>query len=200
MIELTLLRHAATEWNADKRLQGRTDIPLSAAGRADLKGLRIAPAWRNYHWYSSPLLRCCQTAELLGIDNPDLSDAWIEMSWGDWEGQRIDDLRQQQPELMQQLESQGLDLTPPNGESPRQVRLRVLQWLAQQDTSADRRIGVVCHKGVIRALLSEALDWDMKTQCPVKIDWKAALHFNWDQNTGLQLTGYNTPLQGQLSV
>ncbi|HAM46589.1 MAG TPA: histidine phosphatase family protein, partial [Alphaproteobacteria bacterium] len=38
MTLLAFIRHGRTGWNAEKRIQGRTDIPLSDAGRAELRG------------------------------------------------------------------------------------------------------------------------------------------------------------------
>ena len=40
MTTLLLVRHAATPWTRERRLQGRTDIDLSDAGRADAAALR----------------------------------------------------------------------------------------------------------------------------------------------------------------
>jgi len=39
---LALLRHAETAWNAERRIQGQTDVPLSDIGRARLRGSSIA--------------------------------------------------------------------------------------------------------------------------------------------------------------
>lgn len=195
MIELLLLRHAATSWNADKRLQGRRDIPLSQAGRDSLQGLTVPAQLQPRRWYSSPLQRCRQTAAALGIDKIKPCQDWIEMDWGEWEGQRISDLRQQHPEQLAQQERRGLDMTPTGGESPRQVRQRILQWLSAQDDAAEQKLGVVCHKGVIRALLSQALDWDMTAKCPVKVDWRKGLLFEYRAADGLSLKAYNLSLQ-----
>lgn len=194
MIELLLIRHAATQWNADKMLQGRRDIPLSPVGRDSLKQRAVPLELLQRDWFCSPLLRTQQTAELLGIPTPQLSNSWIEMDWGDWEGQRITELRQQQPALMQTQEQRGLDMTPPDGESPRQVRERLQSWLAAQDQPDSlRRIGVVTHKGVIRALLSDALNWDMLAKCPIKQDWQCALMLHYQQGN-LSLQQHNISL------
>ncbi|MEM1346062.1 MAG: histidine phosphatase family protein, partial [Pseudomonadota bacterium] len=42
---LALLRHFPTDWNAEARLQGRTDRPLSAEGRALLQTLALPEPW-----------------------------------------------------------------------------------------------------------------------------------------------------------
>ncbi len=195
MIELLLLRHAATSWNADKRLQGRRDIALSQAGRDSLLGRSIPTTLLPRRWYCSPLQRCRQTATLLGIEPIEACSAWIEMDWGQWEGQRISQLRLDNPELLARQEARGLDMTPTDGESPRQVRQRLMQWLSEQDNGTEQKFGIVCHKGVIRALLSQALDWDMTDKCPVKIDWQQALLFEWTPTENLKLKRYNLPLQ-----
>ena len=36
-----LIRHGATDWNAERRLQGRADLPLSAPGREAVRGWRV---------------------------------------------------------------------------------------------------------------------------------------------------------------
>jgi probable phosphoglycerate mutase len=41
MTRLAVLRHGPTAWNAEGRIQGRADIPLSAAGAAALRGLTL---------------------------------------------------------------------------------------------------------------------------------------------------------------
>lgn len=61
-----LLRHGKTLANEQGRFVGRTDVPLSEDGIAQLRDLS-----RNYEYpgvqkvYSSPLMRCVQTAEIL---------------------------------------------------------------------------------------------------------------------------------------
>jgi len=61
-----LVRHGQTDWNAERRLQGSTDIPLNDVGRGqarDAVGI-LAP----YEWdaiVSSPLSRAAETADLI---------------------------------------------------------------------------------------------------------------------------------------
>ncbi|SEG81149.1 histidine phosphatase family protein [Marinobacterium lutimaris] len=190
--EILVVRHGKTTWNLEKRLQGRRDIPLSDEGFAQLAGKRPPQAFASIPWYVSPLLRAQQTAKALGINDFITTEALIEMNWGDWEGERLPELRRRLGPAMQQEEDKGLDLSPPNGESPRQVRTRILTWL-QTAGFATEKIGLVTHKGVIRALLSEALDWQMLEACPVKIRWDQALLFRCSAE-GIELLDYNIPL------
>ena len=41
MVEIALIRHGPTEWNEQRRLQGQSDIPLSAKGRERVKNWKI---------------------------------------------------------------------------------------------------------------------------------------------------------------
>ncbi len=182
------IRHGQTQWNIDGKLQGRRDIPLCEEGIRSLE-LKLIPArFYTIDWYCSPLLRATATADILGLQHT-LEPSLIEMHWGDWEGQRIRDLRQNEPDLMAREEKRGLDMQPPSGETPRQVRTRVVNWL--KALSADTDIGIITHKGVIRALLSAAIDWDMTDSCPLKPDWRKTLCFEWNRNYGCFETAYN---------
>ena len=62
MTRLALIRHGATAWNAEGRLQGRADIPLSPQGRAELAGLAPHPALEGAVWLASPM-----TGEVLRV-------------------------------------------------------------------------------------------------------------------------------------
>jgi len=61
---ICLVRHGETEWNAEGRVQGQTDIPLSAVGLAQAKAAADALARHDFSAiYSSDLMRVTQTAE-----------------------------------------------------------------------------------------------------------------------------------------
>jgi probable phosphoglycerate mutase len=86
-MKLALLRHGVTDWNLEKRVQGRIDKPLSELGRQQLQRLSVPPEICAYRWFCSPLRRAMQTAELLNLNTVEIEAALIEMSWGDWEGE-----------------------------------------------------------------------------------------------------------------
>ena len=157
MIPLVVLRHGPTAWNAEKRIQGRSDIPLSEAGLAVVGGWRLQPEFLSYDCVSSPLVRAVETARILGLDPVRTEPLLIEMNWGQWEGRILPDLRAELGAEMAINEKRGLDFRPPDGESPRDIQIRLAGWLGalREPTIA------VCHKGVIRALYALASGWDM---------------------------------------
>jgi len=178
MINVYFIRHGQTQWNSEKKLQGRTDIPLNAQGRAQISAYQLNQQLEAASWYCSPLQRAQQTAAILGI-NATTENAIIEMNWGMWEGQKLKDIQAADPDEFSRLEALGIDLMPPDAESPRIVGARVSDWvslLAQQDAS----IGCVSHKGVIRAVYALAANWDMKHKAEHKMDFHCAQHFCFD--------------------
>ncbi|MEM1201581.1 MAG: histidine phosphatase family protein [Pseudomonadota bacterium] len=189
MIRLALLRHGPTDWNKEHRLQGRSDIPLSDEGREEVTGRRLPEELYAFRWYCSPLVRARETAAVMGIHGEMALDM-VEMSWGEWEGERLADLRSKHAEVMAAQEARGLDLMPPGGESPRQVQERVLPWLQRltEDT------GVVTHKGVIRALYALATGWDMTGKPEHKLNWRAVHLFTFEDGT-LQIDKLNLDLE-----
>jgi probable phosphoglycerate mutase len=159
MTLLLLLRHGPTPWNETSRVQGRSDVPLSEAGRAEVRSWRVPAEFAGFDWIASPLLRAVETAALLSAAEPPRDPRLIEMDWGEWEGRRLDELRGQLGDLMRAWEAKGLDFCAPGGESPRQVQRRLAPFLAERARGSDTV--AVAHKGVIRALYALATGWDM---------------------------------------
>ncbi len=175
-MKLALLRHAVTDWNLEKRVQGRIDKPLSDLGRQQIQQLSVPPEIRTYRWFCSPLRRAIQTAELLNLDAVNIEAALIEMSWGDWEGEILKPLRKRLGDEMRINESRGLDFCPPGGESPRQVQARLQTWL-RKIASQEQDTAAVVHKGIIRCIYALARDWDMCGESPIDFAWDALHQF-----------------------
>lgn len=89
-MNILLVRHGETPWNREGRYQGRTDIPLSETGQAQVRGLgkRLEQVAIQVA-FASPLSRAKHTAEaiLAGRSTPlELDDGLLEISHGEWEG------------------------------------------------------------------------------------------------------------------
>ncbi|HEY0249907.1 MAG TPA: histidine phosphatase family protein [Kofleriaceae bacterium] len=90
-MNVLLVRHGETPWNREGRYQGRTDIPLSSDGVAQVQRLahRLAGV-PIVHAVASPLSRAKSTAEAI-LENHrgvklDIHDGLLEISHGQWEG------------------------------------------------------------------------------------------------------------------
>ena len=174
MTPIALIRHGPTDWNAEHRLQGQTDRPLSDEGRETVSGWTVPDTYRAFEWVASPLSRATETAEILSLDIVRHEPAIIEMDWGAWEGRTRTELDEIYGDEVSKRAAMGLDLRPHDGESPRDVRTRVAAW-AQNIAAAGTPTGAVCHQGIIRAALSLATGWSMVGKPPVKMDW-ASVH------------------------
>lgn len=169
-----VLRHGVTAWNLERRLQGRADPPLSAAGRTAVAGWSLPPGWLELPCLVSPLTRARETAALLGFAETVAVPALIEMDWGDFEGQTLAALRAELGPALAANEALGLDFRPPGGESPRDVAARLRPWLASLADEPGAAV-VVTHKGVRRALLALAMGWDMRGPPPLALGDHQAL-------------------------
>ena len=193
-LPLVAIRHAPTEWNQARRLQGRTDVPLSAEGIAAAGRWRADPAWAPYRVLASPLRRTQETARLLfpqrGIT---LDPRLMEMDFGGWEGKSLAELRATPGADAEEREQMGLDFHAPGGESPRQVQAR-LQPLLDEIATAGTPTIIVTHKAVLRALLSLATGWTMLGKPPVKLQPDCAHLFRLDAKAGIAVERMNVSL------
>ncbi|MEO1364489.1 MAG: histidine phosphatase family protein [Pseudomonadota bacterium] len=165
MIRLGLLRHGHTAWNRAGRIQGRTDIPLDDAARAQLRGLRLPEGWADAALVSSPLCRALETGLLVAGRTPDPVPALTEMDWGTWEGAQGAVLSADATSGFRHIEDWGWHYRPPGGESPDDVRSRLLPWVRglHRDTVA------ICHIGIMRVLLAQATGWGFDGPAPFQV-------------------------------
>jgi probable phosphoglycerate mutase len=193
-LPLVAIRHAPTEWNQAKRLQGRTDVALGAEGIAAAKGWRADPAWAAYRVLASPLNRAQETARLLFPKLAiSLDPRLMEMDFGAWEGKSLADLRAEPGAEAKARERLGLDFSAPGGETPRQVQAR-LQPLLTEIAAAGAPTVIVTHKAVLRALLSLATGWAMLGKPPVKLLPDSAHLFRLDRGGKISVERMNVSL------
>src|SRR5262245_9217349 len=102
-MDLLLVRHGESEGNAQERMQGTSDFPLTARGREQAQRLS---GWLEAHqvsWdrlYASPLLRAWDTAGILAGDRgsvPHAEPALREIDAGALEGLTFEDIAQRFP-------------------------------------------------------------------------------------------------------
>jgi probable phosphoglycerate mutase len=99
-----LVRHGQTDWNATRRLQGSTDIPLNDVGRAQASAMAhvLAPQLSGHATVvTSPLSRAHETATMLAaaMDAELTADPRLaERSFGEWEGTTVEEREASHPE------------------------------------------------------------------------------------------------------
>jgi len=157
MATFYFLRHGETAWNAEGRLCGRTDVPLSDVGRrqAQLLARRLKPILVDA-LYSSPLGRALETARLIGAvigREPVVDRRLAELNYGAWEGTTFEEIKRTFPAIYRAWDADPGSLAPPEGESGVQLVERVMPFMtdvAQRHQSGN--VVVVCHKTVCRLL------------------------------------------------
>ncbi len=159
-MQILLIRHGQTEWNATNTLQGQTDVPLSELGVSQVQRLRpVIRAWQPDLAWVSPLLRAQQTADILlaGLEQVRVEQvpALMERANGCLEGLTRDQQTQQFPEVLHALRQDPVHATIPGGESLTDFWQRVVPVM-DQPVSA-QRLAIIAHGGSIRLLVSHFL-------------------------------------------
>jgi broad specificity phosphatase PhoE len=149
-VRLLLVRHGESTWNAERRMQGVADPPLSAAGRAQAAALRpLLDSLEPDVVVSSDLQRARQTAGLLGLDGAPADPRWREADLGRWTGRLVDEVgARERDAYMGWLEG---TLAPPGGEAFDVTCARVAEAVRELAASGARRALVVTHGGPVRA-------------------------------------------------
>ena len=158
-MQLVCVRHGRTAWNADRRFQGQTDIPLDAEGRAQAQALAAHLAPESFDLtVASDLTRARTTAEAIcaGRTQPlELDTSLREMHFGEWEGLTWTQIIERWPELADRYEASPRQYTPAGGESWEHLCARVeaaLRRIAAR-LGPDGRGLIVSHAGVMHATL-----------------------------------------------
>lgn len=147
---LYLVRHGETDWNAQRRIQGRTDIPLNDRGREQARRAGRLLALR--HWDAvvcSPLSRAAETAAIIAqeleLPAPEEDSRLVERDYGEAEGMVISEV--------DRLFPPGVE--PAGRESPEQVATRAVAALLDiAERHPDQSVVVVAHGGLIRQVLN----------------------------------------------
>jgi broad specificity phosphatase PhoE len=155
-----LVRHGQTEFNQEKRFQGRLDSPLTVAGMAQAhavgRGLRALVA-QGGGWIieTSPQGRALHTAQIIRDEAGIAADLVIddrlrEVSLGSWDGLCRDEIELKWPGAMLASSRQSWAKRCPDGETVQQAIDRCTAWLASQ--REDRKCIVVSH-GITGSLI-----------------------------------------------
>lgn len=153
MLELWLVRHAQTLWNAERRIQGQSDAPLSPDGVAQAELLKHRLRNISFdHVYSSDTERARHTARLVfGAREVVLEPRLREMNYGTLEGKTRTELAGAELEAFRAYWHTPYEVRTPGGESWRDLDARVFAWLGE--LPKEGRVAALTHGGTIRSAL-----------------------------------------------
>ena len=152
-----VIRHGQTGMNVAHIYCGITDAELNALGRAQAWPVACRMAYKNIGLIiTSPLRRCIYMAELI----KDRTGApivvmknFVERNWGVYEGLTTDQVKAQYLHLYEANITRQYDNAPPNGETIRQVEMRVKEGLALIKAKyPDRNVAITTHGYVGRVI------------------------------------------------
>ncbi len=161
--EIYFIRHGETPWNAERRYQGRKDIPLNDKGRgqASRNGKLLAQVFRErgldptaFEWHASPLGRTRETMERVraafSVHLPEVKYdvRLMEISFGVLEGSLHEELPANMAVAPGERDEAYWDFRPENGENYRDVEARLLEFAAVLTGPSV----VVAHGGIARTL------------------------------------------------
>ena len=162
MTQIFLVRHGQSEGNLFRRVQGQTDVELTADGRAQLPYLTKRFAGTPLAAvYTSPLRRAEETAAAIvgGRDIPVFVDKrLIEMCFGAWEMRPWGEVNLESPELKRAFLHDPDRWHVPGSEAHTAVQKRMLAAMTDIARANDgKTVAVACHGMAIRAFLARIL-------------------------------------------
>ncbi len=199
-MKLILIRHGETEWNACRRVQGRTDTELNARGvlqakaaAQSLKDTRVDAV------YSSPLKRALDTAryiaEAVKADAIVPMEGLTEIDFGAWEGRTNEQLKQEFPShwgdwnwVLDQVLCREI-----GAESAESILLRSLASIKaiQRQSSQEATVVLVSHTMPIKLITAHGIGLPLNRIRDLRTDNCASSVLQWRADGGATLLCWN---------
>ena len=179
--EVVLVRHGETEWSRSGQHTGRTDIPLTDAGRRQAEALR--PVFENHFFarvLTSPLDRAADTCRLAGLgDAAEERDELLEWDYGEYEGLTTPEIRETVP---------GWTVWSgdcPGGEAAADVGRRVDPLVAELQGLRDGGGDAVlfAHGHLLRVLAARWIDLPAEAGSHLGLDTGTLSVIGWERET-----------------
>ena len=174
-----LIRHGKTKANEKHLYCGSTDLPLSDAGKEELRSVHYDI--KNVRFISSGMKRTNETLHILFGDVPyEVDSRFREVDFGIFEMHSYEQLKNT-PEYQAWLTGNNDANIPPNGESGLQMKARVMEAFSEikEDTC------IITHGGVIAAIMEHLFPNEGKN----RYEWQPKNGYGWgvDGNSFRQL-------------
>lgn len=169
---LLLVRHGESQFNAEGRVQGQLDVPLSDVGRRQAAAVAERLAGQPLDAiFASPLSRALETAQVIAARHRlavRTDDRLKEIHAGKFQGLTREEMAANFPEESRRWTAREPDFRIPGGETRRELAERGRAALEEIRESGGRHVAVVAHGGLLTATLKSLLG------IPAQ---RAALHF-----------------------
>ena len=160
-MKIYFVRHGETIWNKEKKIQGRSDIPLNEYGKE--LGMITADALKDIPFdivYSSPLIRAKETAEILVKDRNLViheDNRLLEMSFGEGEGESLPEIHAHPEMKLHNFIHNPGEYTPPaGGETFEELYDRCKNFMEEVILPAENKYNtmlIVGHGALIRGFI-----------------------------------------------
>jgi len=165
MTRLFLVRHGRTGWNKEQIFRGTKDVPLDGVGREEalmvgerLKGEGLRAV------YSSPLARAKETAEAVARFHSlevQVMAGLNDLNFGEWEGQSLEEVKRQYPDLYHQWLQTPHQVVFPGGEGLDAVSSRAMKVVEEiSERHPQETVALVSHRVVLKVLICALLGLD----------------------------------------
>ena len=157
LTKIILIRHGQTDWNAEKKYCGFSDLGLNKQGKEQIG--KLSRRLKNediYKVYSSDLKRAVQSAVII-FKKTKIEKVWDlrEINFGILEGKSHKEILEIEPRIYQDWLNDPYSITIPKGESLNKFKKRVMGALEKIVISnSNKTVAVVCHGGTISIILS----------------------------------------------
>ena len=158
-LNLYIVRHGQTEWNLEKRMQGRKDSPLTKLGARQAE--KLGHSLVDTKWdaiYSSSSQRAVTTANIIRgkQETPiTLRDELQEMSFGDWEGKLLKDIAESEPQKNEDFWMSPDLYVASSGEDFFEVEKRVVKEIKKIiGKHTEGNILIVTHTVIVKLLMA----------------------------------------------
>jgi len=184
-LQVVLVRHAETEWSRDGRHTGRTDIPLTDAGRAAAAGLpERLRAWRFERVLVSPSTRARETCELAGFgEQAEVRESLLEWDYGEYEGLTTPEIRATRPDWYQWRDG------CPGGEDAATVGARADAVLAEL-SGTEGTVAIFSHGHMLRVLGARWIELGPEQGGRLGLSTGAICVLGYERQTSI-LSGWN---------
>lgn len=172
-----VIRHGETEWSMAGRHTGRTDIPLTDRGRAQVAELATVLSGERFaEVMCSPLRRAKETCEGAGLaGRARIHEALAEWDYGAYEGLTTAEIRATRPGWS--LWRDGC----PGGESPQDVSARADE-VVRHILSAGGEVAIFSHGHFLRALVVRWMGLDISVGARFALYPRAGGLLGWEHD------------------